>query len=94
MSSNTPRLNPKLVEFVSDLWEKAKSLTGTHDTATTNYAGLIIVVLISIVALIALIVWYVNYSGYYETKNNITRISKEATQAQVEYAKQNSKRIS
>jgi len=93
MSSNTPRLNPKLVEFVSDLWGKTKNLTGATEGVTNNTI-IIVGTLIGIIAVLALIVWYVNYSGYYETKNNITRISKEATQAQVEYARLNPKRKS
>ena len=96
MASNTPVLNPKIGEFFSGLLGKAKSLTGVAPDAAgqSQSISLVIAVIVGIGTIIALVTWYINYSGYFETKSNITRISKEATQAQVEYARINQKRKS
>lgn len=94
MSSNTPVLNPKIGEFFSGLLGRAQDLTASGGSSPGQSIKVIIAWIVGIGAIITLISWYVNYSGYFETKSNITRISKEATQAQVEYARLNQKRKS
>jgi hypothetical protein len=95
MATNAPVLNPKIGEFFSGLLGKAQAATAvTAGVAPQVSLPVILAVIVGIGTIIALVSWYVNYSGYFETKSNITRISKEATQAQVDYAKQNPKRKS
>jgi hypothetical protein len=84
-------LNPKIGEFFSGLAGRISTATKSAE-GTYSSLPLILGVVVAIGTIISLFTWYVKYSGYFETKPNITRISKDATLAQVEYARLNPKR--
>lgn len=97
--SNGPVLNPKIGAFFSDVGAAGKALlakasgsaAGTGDELSV-YG--VLVRLLAIFGVIYLYGWFSRVAMTFETKPNILRISKDATQAQVDYAKANTKRKS
>lgn len=89
-----PEINPKIGEFFSGLASAGTAAAGkVIDTDQITITGVLLRVLI-IGAFVSLYIWFARYSGTFETKPNIMRISREATQAQLEYAQANPKRKS
>jgi len=64
---------------------------GSFTTAASSNQTLLLGVL-GIVVAIGVFIWYARTQRLFETKGNITRVSRELTQAQVDYALQNPKR--
>jgi hypothetical protein len=92
MSTNIPVLNPKIGEFFSGLGSSIQGLAQKTSGGVPVSTLEIFTIIVVIGALIYLFVWYAGYSQQFETRKNITRISKDATQAQIQYAKANTKR--
>jgi hypothetical protein len=92
--SSGPTVNPKIKEFFSSLGSAGHGIAQrVLDDDQVTVMGVFMRVLI-IAAFIAIYVWYSRYSTIFENRPNILRISKEATQAQLDYAKNNPKRKS
>lgn len=89
---NAPEINPKFGEFVSSLGAAGQGLAARFlDDDQVTVTGVLL--RIAIIGLtISIYIWFGRYYGFFETKPNIARISKAATQAQLDYAKQNPKR--
>jgi hypothetical protein len=92
MSSSTPVLNPKIGEFFSGVKSAIGGIAVKSGAPQSNTFLYVIAVVVLIGIIMTLYGWYANYSSTFETKPNILRISREATQAQLEYAKTNPKR--
>jgi len=86
---NAPEINPKFGEFVSSLGAAGHGLAAKLlDDDQVSVTGVLLRILV-IGLTISIYVWYSRYNGFFETKPNILRISRDATQAQLEYAKKN-----
>jgi hypothetical protein len=97
IASNGPVLNPKIGAFFSDVGSAGKALLGKMSGGTPGDELSVYGVLIRLLAIFGIIYlygWFSRMAMTFETKPNILRISKEATQAQVDYAKANPKRKS
>lgn len=89
-----PEVNPKIGEFVSSVAAAGHGFAAKIlDDDQISVGGVLLRILI-IGLTISIYVWYARYSSSFETKPNILRISREATQAQLDYAKANPKRKS
>jgi hypothetical protein len=87
-----PEVNPKIGEFAASIGTAAQGVAARFlDDDEISVSGLLLRILV-IGLTISIYVWYARYSGTFETKPNVLRISRESTQAQLEYAKTNPKR--
>ena len=87
-----PELNPAITGAVNSLISGVKSMganSGGKDAVTPM--GIIVRVL-AIIGVLWIYLWLMRQYTKFESKPNIVRISKEATQAQTEYARLNPKR--
>jgi hypothetical protein len=98
IAGNGPVLNPRIGAFFSDLGSAGKALlqkasggAGGGDEITVYGILLRLAVIFGVIFLFS---WLSQKAMTFETKPNVLRISKDATQAQVDYAKSNPKRKS
>jgi hypothetical protein len=89
---NLPEVNPAIGEFVAGATAAAQGLAGKIlDDDQISVSGILIRILV-IGLTISIYIWFSRYYNTFETKPNILRISRNATQAQLDYAKENPKR--
>ncbi len=88
--SSRVQINPEISAFLSGAAASLKSAAAR--TQANAAAPQIIVAIIFVVALVFLLIWYGKKQRLFENPANIKRISRDSTQAQVEYAKLNPKR--
>jgi hypothetical protein len=87
-----PEVNPAITAAVNGIVSGAKNLAAGFDAKDNISPSGIIIRVLAIIGVFWLYLWLMRQYNVFENKPNIVRISKEATQAQTQYAKSNPRR--